>query len=227
MIYAVVLAGGHGSRLNSDVPKQLLMLGDRTIIQWSVDAFIKSPCIDGVLIVCEKGVMDKIKSLFPADEYPDIIAYVIGGKERSDSSFNALKAFPFMNDDIVLFHDAARPFVTERIISDVVLQVKHTGAAGTYIPAVDTVTAINGGIVQHIPKRAGLYYAQTPQGFRFEIINSAHENAHPGTVTDDVSLVMNKGKNVSMVKGEPYNFKITTDFDYQIAKFVAEINLND
>ncbi len=227
MIYAVVLAGGHGSRLNSDVPKQLLMLGDRSIIQWSVDAFIKAPCIDGILIVCEKGVIDKIKSLFPADEYPDIIAYVNGGKERSDSSFNALKAFPFSKDDIVLFHDAARPFVTERIINDVVSQVKHTGAAGTYIPAVDTVTAINGGIVKHIPERAGLYYAQTPQGFRFEIINSAHENALPGNVTDDVALVMNKGKNVSMVAGEPYNFKITTDFDYKIAQFVAEKYLND
>jgi 2-C-methyl-D-erythritol 4-phosphate cytidylyltransferase len=203
------------------------MLGSRPIIKWSVDAFINNPSVDGVLIVSEKGIMDKIKSFFPADEYSDIVAYVNGGKERSDSSFNALKAFPFRDDDIILFHDAARPFVTEKIINDVVAQVKHTGAAGTYIPAIDTVTVINGGIVQHIPERAGLYYTQTPQGFRFEIINSAHENALPGGVTDDVALVMNKGKNVSMVAGEPYNFKITTDFDYQIARFVAEKNLYD
>jgi 2-C-methyl-D-erythritol 4-phosphate cytidylyltransferase len=227
MVYAVVLAGGHGSRLNSDVPKQLLKLGDRLVIQWSVDVFIKSPSIDGVLIVCEKAVMDKIKNLFPADEYPDIIAYVNGGKERSDSSFNALKAHSFRDDDIVLFHDAARPFVTERIINEVVSQVKHTGAAGTYIPATDTVTVINGGIVQHIPERAELYYAQTPQGFRFEIINSAHDNSHQGSVTDDVALVMNKGKNVSMVSGEPYNFKITSDFDYKVAQFLAEKGLYD
>jgi len=227
MVYAVVLAGGKGSRINSDIPKQLLMLGSRTVIKWSVDAFINSPFIDGVLIVCEKGIMDKIKIQFPAGDYPEIIAYVKGGKERSDSSYNALKAFPFRDEDIILFHDAARPFITERIIKDVVNEVKLSGAAGTYLPAIDTVTVINGGIVQHIPERAGLFYAQTPQGFRFDIINSAHNSTPSGSVTDDVTLVMNKGKNVSMVPGEPYNFKITTDFDYLIAQFVAEKRLYD
>lgn len=225
MVYAVILAGGRGSRLNSDIPKQLLMLGNKPVIQWSVDAFIKSPSVDRLLIVCEQGIMDEIKSFFSGSDYSSITAFVQGGKERSDSSFNALKALPYRDDDIILFHDAARPFVSERIIHDIVSEVKNSGAAGTYIPAVDTVTSISGGIVQLVPDRSSLYYAQTPQGFRYDIINNAHENPSAEAVTDDVTLVMNKGKNVSMVNGELVNFKITTDYDYQIAQFVAEKGL--
>ena len=224
MIYAVILAGGKGLRLNSETPKQLLMLGDRSVLKCSVDAFVNSPHIDRVLIVCEKGIMDKIRSDFPPDEYPAVAAFVEGGRERSDSSYNALKALPFNEDDIILFHDAARPFVTERIISDIVHEASVSGAAGTYIPAIDTVTVIWDGIVKDIPDRGSLYYAQTPQGFRYDIIRKAHEKAASGngtSATDDVSLVMNMGVQVSMVKGEPINFKITTDYDYSIASMIA------
>lgn len=222
MVYGVILAGGKGLRLNSSVPKQLLIIEGRSVLQWSVDAFIKSPAVDGVLIVCEIGIMATVKSQFPGHSYPGIIAFVEGGKERSHSSFNALNAFPFRDDDIILFHDAARPFVTGRIIDDVVSEVKRTGAAGTYIPAVDTVAVISGGIVQDIPDRNGLFYAQTPQGFRFNIINKAHKQDRKASVTDDVSMVMSLGHNVSMVAGEEFNFKITTDYDFSVAQFIAQ-----
>jgi len=225
MVYAVILAGGKGLRLNSHTPKQLLMLGNRSVLKCSVDAFVNSPAVDRGIIVCEKGIMDIIRSDFTSEEYPEIAAFVEGGRERSDSSFNALKALPFNDDDIILFHDAARPFVTERIISDVVHKASITGAAGTYIPAVDTVAVIQDSIVKDIPERGNLYYAQTPQGFRYDIIRKAHEKAASGkgsSATDDVSLVMNMGIDVSMVSGEPFNFKITTDYDYSIARIYAE-----
>jgi len=224
MVYAVILAGGKGLRLSSETPKQLLMLGDRSVLKRSVDAFVNSPDIDRVLIVCEKGIIDKIRSDFRPQEYPEIAAFVEGVRERSDSSFNALKALPFNDDDIILFHDAARPFVTERIIRDIVKQASITGAAGTFIPAVDTVAVIQEGIVMDIPERADLYYAQTPQGFRYDIIRKAHELAasvNGTSATDDVSLVMNSGAQVSMVRGEPINFKITTEYDYSIAVIAA------
>lgn len=222
MVYAVILAGGKGLRLNSSVPKQLLILEGRSVLQWSIDAFINSPSIDGVLIVCEKGIMDSVQAQFPSHSYPGIIAFVEGGKERSQSSFNALNAFPFKDDDIILFHDAARPFVTERIIDNVVSEVKRTGAAGTYIPAIDTVAVVLEGIVQDIPDRKKLFYAQTPQGFRFDIINKAHKKSITAAVTDDVSLVMSLGHNVSMVDGDEFNFKITTDYDFSVAQFIAQ-----
>lgn len=223
MVYAVILAGGKGLRLNSSIPKQLLILQGRSVLHWSVDTFINSSVIDGVLIVCEKGIMDAVKSQFPQDLYPGVIAYVQGGKERYNSSLNALNAFNFKDDDIILFHDAARPFVTEKIIDDVVLEVRRTGAAGTYVPAVDTVAVISGGIVQDIPDRQKLFYAQTPQGFRFDIINKAHKKGASSTVTDDVSMVMSLGHKVAMVPGDEFNFKITTDFDFSVAQFIAQV----
>ena len=225
MNYAVILAGGKGLRLGGDVPKQLLPLGGKPVIRWSAQTFHSVDEIDKIIVVGEKNSLIKIREILPQSDFPKIINFIEGGNERSDSSYNALVSGEFSHNDIFLFHDAARPFITPEIIKSLVAEVKDSGAAGVYIPAVDTVTIAENNSVSHIPERKDVFYAQTPQGFRYDIIKNAHEKYRGGglniKVTDDVSLVMAAGHNIKLVNGSVLNFKITTDFDYRIAEFIA------
>lgn len=226
MNYAVILAGGKGLRLGGGIPKQLLPLGGKPVLRWSAEAFQSADEIDRMIIVAEKNSIEIIKEMLLLSDFPKIICFIEGGEERSDSSYNALVSGDFSPDDIILFHDAARPFITAGIIKDAISKVKASGAAGVYIPAVDTVTVALDDTVSDIPERKNVYYAQTPQGFRYSIIRGAHEKYREGLldikVTDDVSLVMASGHEVKIVNGSVSNFKITTDFDYRIAEFIAQ-----
>jgi len=225
MIYAVILAGGKGLRLGGDIPKQLLPLAGKPVIRWSAETFQSVDEIDSIIVVGEKNSLETIKSMLPEQDFPKIISFIEGGAERSDSSYNALLSREFSDDDIILFHDAARPFITADIIRAMITEIKVSGAAGIYIPAVDTVTIAENSKVITIPERRQVFYAQTPQGFRYNLIKSAHEKYKKGHLrikaTDDVSLVMAIGHDVKLVNGTAFNFKITTDFDYRIAEFIA------
>ena len=225
MIYAVILAGGKGLRLGGDIPKQLLPLAGKPVIRWSAETFQSVDEIDSIIVVGEKNSLETIKNMLPVQDFPKVISFIEGGAERSDSSYNALLSREFSDDDIILFHDAARPFITADIIRAMITEIKVSGAAGIYIPAVDTVTIAENSKVITIPERRQVFYAQTPQGFRYNLIKSAHEKYKKGHLrikaTDDVSLVMAIGHDVKLVNGTALNFKITTDFDYRIAEFIA------
>ncbi len=225
MNIAVILAGGKGLRLGSTKPKQMLILGNKPVISWSVDTFHKIGSIDKIIIVSEKSLIDEIKNLFPAADYPKIQSFIEGGEERSDSSYNALISSDFNEDDIFLFHDAARPFVTEEIIMEMINGVKISGACGTYIPSADTVALIQNSTVEKIPERKIVYSAQTPQGFRYKLIRQAHDLQRQNrsmAVTDDISLVFNIGHEVHTIDGSVKNIKITTELDFRFAEFLIE-----
>lgn len=222
MNVAVILAGGKGLRLGSNKPKQMLILGAKPVISWSVDTFHKVDQIDRIIIVSEVGLMSEIKNLFPQKDYPKISSFVEGGAERSDSSWNALISDRFDDNDIFLFHDAARPFVSEEIIVALIDKVKISGACGTYVRATDTIAIVNNSIVEYIPERKSVYSAQTPQGFRYNLIKKAHlyqKDINNITVTDDVSLVVNMGHEVTVIEGSYDNIKITTESDLGFAQF--------
>jgi len=223
MNVAVVLAGGKGLRLGNEIPKQMLLLGNKPVISWSVDTFHNHKNIDKIIIVSEKSLISDIRVVFPVNKYPKISSIIDGGAERSDSSFNALCSTTFDNDDIILFHDAARPFVSGNIITDIINNVKTSGACGTYLLSTDTVAIISDSKVKEIPERKSVYSAQTPQAFRYDIIKNAHDyqNKYKYTaVTDDVSLVFNMGIEVSSVIGSFTNIKITTELDFKFAEYL-------
>ncbi len=223
MNVAVILAGGKGLRLGSKIPKQMLPLGNKPVISWSVDTFHKINQVDSIIIVSEKSLLNEIKELFPLSNYTKIRSFVEGGKERSDSSWNAINSSVFKDDDIFLFHDAARPFISENIIKELIENVKITGACGTYIQATDTITMIKDSVVENIPDRRSVFSAQTPQGFRYDIIKKAHiyqKEVQSISVTDDVSLVINTGQKVSAIRGSEKNIKITNELDLIFAEFI-------
>jgi len=225
MNIGIILAGGKGLRLGSNVPKQMLLLGPKPVIAWSVDTFHKTKCIDKIIIVSEKNHLKQMKELFPEKNYPKILSFIEGGEERSDSSYNAIISGKFSDEDIFLFHDAARPFVTEEIIVNMIKKVQETGACGTYIPSSDTVAIVNNSLIELIPERRKVFSAQTPQGFKYWIIKKAHEfqyKINNPAITDDVSLVINMGTNASIINGSPLNIKITTDMDLKFAEFLVK-----
>ncbi len=224
MIIAAILAGGKGERVGGITPKQLLMLGDRPVIKWSVDTFHQNRQIDEILIVSEKLSLSAIRNIFPERNYPKIAAIIEGGIERVDSSANAVFFKKYNNDDIFMIHDAARPFINSSIIDKLINTVKKHDAAGVYIPVKDTIAVVGNEIIDSIPERKKMFYAQTPQAFRYGLIMEAHKNYQLNRaqgITDDVSLVDSSGHDVYIVAGSDLNFKITTQFDYKIASLIA------
>ncbi len=225
---AIILAGGAGTRMGKGMPKQFLPLGGHAIIEWTVALFEHNENVDTIVMVSPPDYMDKIRALVEMRGPNKVSAIVSGGPTRRDSSWNGLTAADFGDGDIVLIHDAARPFAARATIDGCIETAKQFGAAGAYVKAVDTISEISGDEVVAIPPRDSLYYTQTPQAFRYDVIRLAHEKARTSgisTATDDVSLAIAAGFRVVRVEGSYGNIKITTQSDYDYARYLVEKGL--
>jgi 2-C-methyl-D-erythritol 4-phosphate cytidylyltransferase len=222
--YAIILAGGRGLRLNNRVPKQFLSLGEKPVIVWSLELCDALPEIDAILTVIPDEFIPEAERIAKTHNIHKIMKIVPGGSTRQESAYNALTSIHFSDDDILVLHDAARPFIRPDMMRTCITEAKIHGGAAVYVPVQDTVAEIKDDFVISVPPRDRMYYAQTPQAFRFSIISRAHEIALSNGVsaTDDVSLVLAAGYKIKMINGDFSNFKITTDFDYQAACRIAE-----
>ncbi|MGB4269858.1 MAG: 2-C-methyl-D-erythritol 4-phosphate cytidylyltransferase [Spirochaetota bacterium] len=222
--YAIIVAGGMGQRMGSAVPKQFLQLGSKPIIAWSIETLVSSQLIDRIIITIhpdyKQQLEDILHTYFPDTDF--IITH--GGQTRQESCFNGLHAYNFASDDIVLIHDAARPFVTADMINKCIEAAKLYGACGIYVPVKETIAQVNNSKVTHVLPRETLYAAQTPQCFRYSIIIDAHTKARESNITnatDDVSLALLAGYTIQAVTGDFYtNIKITTNEDMELAKLL-------
>ena len=218
---AVVLAGGIGARVGGNMPKQLLPLADgKTILEHSVDAFEQAGCINEVCIVMHPDYICEAEKMLQVNDWQKVKHIVAGGKERWESSVNAirlyqdkLKSEQLVNTNILL-HDAARPFVSQRIISDVCEALETNEAVVVAIPSTDTVYEMQNGCVARIPNRSTIMRAQTPQAFRLPLITKAYDialNSENMQVTDDCGVVFNHipTQPIHIVIGEEQNKKIT------------------
>ena len=222
---AIVLSAGKGSRMNSDVHKQYLMLADKPVIAYALEAFERSQVNDIVLVVgageedyCRTQIVEKygIKK---------VKAIVSGGKERYHSVYHGLQATG--NTDYVLIHDGARPFVTDSMISRIIeaVQIKQACVAGMHVK--DTIKITNErDEVQVTPERKNVWMVQTPQAFSYPLIRKAYERMlqqEDATITDD-AMVVERMCNVpvSLVEGSYTNIKITTPEDMTIAEAILK-----
>ncbi len=222
MNIAVVLAGGVGARVGGNLPKQLLPLADgKTILEHSVDAFDEADCVDEVCIVMHPDYICEAENMLEANNWTKVRHIIPGGKERWESSVNAIRKYQevlsadeFLKANILL-HDAARPFVSQRIISDVCEALKEHEAVVVAIPSTDTVYEMQNGCVARIPNRSTIMRAQTPQAFRLSLIAEAYavETQYIASVqaTDDCGVVHKNLPNIPIhiVLGEEQNKKIT------------------
>lgn len=215
-IKALILMGGRGARFKSSLPKQFHAIGGKKIYLHTLEQFVKSGLFQEIVLVCTKEWIEEVK--LEVEGYP--VRVVAGGETRQDSSYLGLLACG-EDTDLVVIHDAVRPFVSQRILHENVEACKKYEAVDTCIPATDTlVKTLDGEKIDEIPHRAHFMRGQTPQSFSYELILEAHEHARNKqlTATDDCSLVLALGKKVNIIPGEESNIKITTDFDLHLAE---------
>lgn len=226
--HAIIVAGGLGQRMGSAVPKQFLQLDNKPVIAWPVETCITSQLIDSIIIVNHPDHKQQLEEIISQYFPTTNIIITNGGQTRQESCFNGLHAYDFASDDIVLIHDAARPFITVDMIKQCIDVAKQYGACGIYVPVKETVAQIHDSIVAAVLPRQTLYAAQTPQCFRYSIIIDAHKKAQTNNLynaTDDVSLVINAGYTVKAIIGDFYqNIKITTNEDMELAKLIIKIS---
>lgn len=236
MAIAIVLAGGSGSRMKSDVAKQFLMLRGKELLYYSLKIFQDNENISDIILVarhedmdyCREGIVDrygfsKVRKICP------------GGKERYNSVYNGLCAAEDISQDldheIVLIHDGARPFVTHSMVDESVELVSgHRSACTVAVPVKDTikiVVELNGEIIgRETPDRNTLYQIQTPQTFRYKLIKMGYDRMlgdKNHNITDDTMIVEQyTGMGCVIIKGSYENIKITTPEDLDFAEKIVE-----
>ncbi len=229
MIYALILGSGIGSRMgNTTLPKQFLKIGNKPIIIHTIEQFILSTRVNKIIVVVSSDYENYLKDLFK--EYKlNNIDIVIGGSDRSSSMINGcnyiLDNYAVNDNDIIITHDAVRPFVTSRIINDNIDKIKNYDAIDTVIPATDTIVEVDDDIISNIPIRSKMFQGQTPQTFRLKELVSIYNslsNEEKEILTDACKIYTLKNKRVGYVKGEIYNLKITTKFDLNVAHSIVK-----
>lgn len=239
---AVILAGGSGTRMGLGRPKQFLMMAGRTILEHSVSAFVDNGSIDHVIIVSNVDFTTDVEAIVAthhaAGEWDKVRAVIGGGRERSDSSVNALRYIEdvlFANGGEalaaggvnVLFHDAVRPLVDQRIIADVCKALEVSEAVNVTLPVVDTIVRVEEDRMAGIVDRSTLQRVQTPQGFRLGTIAEAYRRALADPdfrATDDCGVVMRYVPEVpvAVVRGSENNLKLTYRDDIPLFEFLLE-----
>ncbi len=226
---AVVLAGGSGERFGTPVPKQLLPLAGRPMIEHSVAAFERAPAVNQIMVVMAAGHAGRVRDLLGTSGYAKLSNVIDGGATRTESTRRAIAELG--DDDCdVLFHDAARPLVSQQTIAGCVAALADHRAVGVAVPSSDTIAVVSDGLMTAIPRRDSLARCQTPQGFRLSVIRRAYQlaDADPAfgelPATDDCGIVLRylPELGVHVVPGSERNIKITYPRDLAIAEALLQ-----
>ncbi len=228
----MILAGGIGSRMKSpELPKQYLKVDNEPIIIKTVKNFEDFGSFRAGVICCPVDWVEYTKALlFEYGISSDSVFVIPGGKNRNTSVKNGCRFFTenfnFTDSDVILTHDAVRPFINNKIIKDNIFAVNEFGAANTVMPVYDSVIRSSTGdfFTEHL-KRAELFRVQTPQSFRLSELSSLMNSLTEEELenyTDVASIFADRGYRVKLVEGSDYNIKITTPFDLAVAKSIIE-----
>ena len=218
-VAVLVPAAGEGRRLGGP-RKQFRSLGDRPLLVQVLLVFERHPEVGHLVVAVPENHVQEVSDRLQAEGLSKLTAVVSGGDSRQSSVRSALRAVP-APVEVVLVHDAVRPFVTFREVQQVVQSVREHGAASLAMPVADTLRKVSDDFFGETVPRQHLYRMQTPQGFRRAWLEEAHRAAARGDgqpATDDVGLVQRQGRDVHLVQGSRRNFKITTTGDWQMAQ---------
>lgn len=220
---ALIVAGGKSTRFGGDVPKQFRRAAGHPLLSWTISRFQKATSIEQIVVVVpEEYLIYTTQNIIDPYKFSKVVKIIAGGETRSESVFNGLKALP-LSTNFVAIHDGARPLVTCVDIDRVVNEAIKERAAIIAVRATDTVKRVQSGYIITTLQRDLLYLAQTPQVFQYDLIIEAHkylaENAAASaTVTDDASLIEERGFKVRVVEPTSPNFKVTTAADLHLAE---------
>ena len=218
---AIVPAAGSGNRMGRELSKQYLALGGMPLLVHTLNVFERCPLVDALLVVVPPSDVEAVRTeMLPRWSLKKLAGVIPGGKERQDSVRAGIEALE-RETELVVIHDAVRPFITVELIENCIRAAAEEGAATVGVPVKDTVKEVGAdGRVMRTCDRNLLWLTQTPQAFRRDIIENAHRAAvrdgYRGT--DDTSLVERLGIAVRMIRGDYGNIKITTPEDLVIAE---------
>jgi 2-C-methyl-D-erythritol 4-phosphate cytidylyltransferase len=241
-VFVIVPAAGLGTRMASlsatkakkkSLSKQFKELGGVPILVHTLRRFVAFPEVYEIIVALRKDEIVGFRAQLEK-QYPEILnkrlQLVEGGEHRQDSVARALALVAADTGDLVLVHDGVRPFITPEIIAEVIGAAQKHGAAIAGTPAVDTVKQVErtaeGALIKATIPRASVVMAQTPQGFRYDILKQAFDNAAADGFlgTDEASLIERAGLPVAVVMGSPRNLKITTPGDMELAEFYLKVS---
>lgn len=232
MVFAVIVAGGIGSRMkNAGIPKQFMELCGKPIIVHTVERFLHSDRIDRIYIGVHPEWTDYAAELL--EKYfgsSDAAVIVPGGADRNGTVFNVIdrieKDYGVSEDHIVLTHDAVRPFITQKIINENIDAVREHGAAAVAYNSIDTiVVSEDSKFITSVPERRKMYNVQTPQSFKINLLKRLFESLseeEKTTLTDACRICTVRNQPVYIVEGDISNIKITTPTDFKFAEAIAE-----
>lgn len=235
MIIGAILAGGQGTRLGGELPKQFLPLGDKPVLCHALGHFLACSEMDEVLVVVPQDRIAYTEELLRPYDGQTPIRVIVGGADRTGSLQNVLRAideqYGESDEHIVITHDAARPFINTRILRDNIAAVRAHGACGTAMPMIDSVIESADGItIDRMPDRARFYKMQTPQSFRVNLLKACFDKlteSQKAALTDGCNVCRLAGEPVAIVRGSDYNLKITTAADLKMAQLVWDGGLTD
>ena len=214
----VIVAAGTGSRMNMGINKQFIKLEGKEVIVYTIEKFYNNHNIDDIVVVVKESEAEFFKKEIIEKYNFENIKIAYGGKERQDSVYNGLKLLD-EKCDVVLIHDGARPFVSNKTIDTCIEEAKEHKAIVVGVPVKDTIKVIDdSNNIVDTPNRSVLWAVQTPQTFDYNILLNAYEDAFESGFygTDDATLVERIGHKVKMVEGSYNNIKITTKEDLNI-----------
>lgn len=229
-IYAEILAGGMGTRMgNGATPKQFMVLGNKPVIVHTVEKFLLHNKIDHILVVVpEKWITHTCDVLKKYSIETSKVTVIAGGDVRTETVLNGIKYieenFGIGQDDIVITHDAVRPFLTYKIIDDNIENAIKYGATDTVIGATDTIVkSLDNDFITEIPNRKYMYQGQTPQSFNISLLlecMSTLTEEQKNILTDACGIFLLNDKKVKLVEGSEFNIKLTTPFDLILANSI-------
>lgn len=219
---AVVVAAGSSNRMQG-TDKILYLLDGEPLIVHTVRAFQENPLIKEIVIVTRQELIEELSGVFVAKGFSKVSAITSGGGSRAESVMNGLDHVS-KNIGYAAIHDGARPFVTQKIITDTVAKAVEYHAAAPAVPVKDTIKIAHGHVVTHTPDRATLFAVQTPQVFDFDLLRGALKKAldEKLSITDDCSAVEALGMSVYLTQGSDENIKVTTPTDLILAQAIKK-----
>ena len=231
MTFAVILAGGTGSRMGStDMPKQFLEIKGKPILNHTIEKFLPNPQFEKIIVLSPKAWIGHTKEIIRKfTGKSDRIAVIEGGVTRNETIMNSIRwiesQYGLDDDTVIVTHDSVRPFLTHRIIEENIKAAQQYGACDTVIPATDTIIEGDASAITAIPDRRRMYQGQTPQSFKAKLLRDTYDSLsdeEKDILTDAAKILVMKGMDVRLVKGETFNIKITYPYDLKIARSLLD-----
>lgn len=228
MITGIILASGSGQRFSGSQPKQFTKLAGLPVLVHTLKIFQSATSINSIIVVCHEDYVEEVWNLVSRYSLGKVAKVVAGGETRQESSRIGIECCGD-KPGYVLIHDGVRPFLTHRVIDDVIAAVRLHQAVDTVIPSADTLVEVDGdGFIKNIPDRSCFRRGQTPQAFSLDLIREAHRKAGLDGITnatDDCALVLRLGYKVFTVAGDEQNIKITYPLDLHLADKLFQLKM--